>query len=107
DQEENEGGGGADDHLPPVSPLGASINGREGAVPQRDYVARAGKPAARKAAGASAMVCVPKWKIDAANTALACPSVTPSTRCSSVPTPPLAITGTDTASAIARVSLRS
>ena len=32
---------------------------------------------------------------------------TPSTRCSSVPTPPLAITGTSTASAIARVSSRS
>jgi hypothetical protein len=35
-----------------------------------------------------------------ASTALAWPSVTPSTRCSSVPTPPLATTGTDTASAI-------
>ena len=37
---------------------------------------------------------VPKWKIEAASTALAWPSRTPSTRWSSVPTPPEAITGT-------------
>ncbi len=48
-----------------------------------------------------------KWKIDAASTASAPPTVTPSARCSSVPTPPEAITGTGTASATARVSSRS
>ena len=56
-------------------------------------------PAAAITALASAMVCSPKWKIDAASTASAPPSATPSTRWSSVPTPPLAITGTPTASA--------
>ena len=40
------------------------------------------------------MVNSPKWKIEAASTALAWPSRTPSTRCSSVPTPPEATTGT-------------
>ena len=63
-------------------------------------------PAAAIAALASAIECWPKWKIDAASTAEACPSVTPSTRCSSVPTPPEAITGIPTASATARVSGR-
>ncbi len=41
----------------------------------------------------------PKWKIEAASTALAWPSLTPATRWSSVPTPPEAITGMVTASA--------
>lgn len=41
---------------------------------------RAGSPAARRAACASAIECVPKWKIEAASTALAWPWVTPSTR---------------------------
>src|SRR5258707_224768 len=45
-----------------------------------------------------------KWKIEAASTAVACPSRMPSTRCSNVPPPPEAITGTGTASATARVS---
>src|SRR3546814_9700930 len=44
-----------------------------------------------------------KWKIDAASTALACPSRIPATRSSSPPTPPDAITGTDTESAIVRI----
>ena len=48
---------------------------------------------------------MPKWKIDAASTAEAWPSVTPSTRWSSVPTPPEATTGIGTASATARVSV--
>ena len=43
----------------------------------------------------------------AARTASARPCSTPSARCSSPPTPPLAITGTSTASATARVSARS
>ena len=46
------------------------------------------------AALASRIVCSPKWKIEAASTALAWPSRTPSTRWSSVPTPPEAMTGT-------------
>jgi len=49
----------------------------------------------------------PKWKIEAASTALARPSRMPSTRWSSVPTPPDAMTGTGTASAIARVRATS
>src|SRR5215208_2457686 len=53
---------------------------------------------------ASPTECWPKWKIEAASTAVAWPSRMPSTRCSSVPTPPDAITGTGTASAMARVS---
>ena len=43
----------------------------------------------------------------AAKTASAPPSVTPSTRCSSAPTPPEAMTGTSTASVIVEVSGRS
>jgi hypothetical protein len=43
-------------------------------------------------------------KIEAARTAVACPSRIPSTRWSRVPTPPEAMTGTRTASATARVS---
>ena len=66
-----------------------------------------GKPALASAALACAMLTSPKWKIEAASTALAWPSVTPLTRSSSVPTPPEAITGTGTASAMARVSGRS
>ena len=50
------------------------------------------------------MEWLPKWKIEAARTAVAWPSRTPSTRWSRVPTPPEAMTGTGTASAIARVS---
>src|SRR6185437_6941627 len=44
-----------------------------------------------------------KWKIEAASTAVAWPSRIPSTRCSSVPTPPEAMMGIRTESAIARV----
>src|SRR5213078_3555372 len=43
---------------------------------------------------ASVMLYSPKWKIEAARTAVAWPSRMPSTRCSNVPTPPEAITGT-------------
>src|SRR5208283_5700276 len=56
---------------------------------------------------ASPMVNSPKWKIEAASTALAWPSRTPSTRWSRLPTPPEAITGIVTASATARVSSMS
>src|SRR5579883_2980168 len=45
--------------------------------------------------------------MEAASTAEAWPSRRPSTRCSSVPTPPEAMTGTGTASATARVRARS
>ena len=64
-------------------------------------------PRAAITALASATVCSPKWKIEAASTASAPPSSTPSARWSSVPTPPLAMTGTPTASVMARVSSRS
>src|SRR5579872_2874347 len=56
---------------------------------------------------ASRMVNSPKWKIEAASTAVACPSRMPSTRWSRLPTPPEAINGTEMLSAIARVSGRS
>src|SRR5215475_4138123 len=56
---------------------------------------------------ASRIVNSPKWKIEAASTALACPSRTPSTRWSRLPTPPEAITGTVTASDTVRVRARS
>ena len=46
-----------------------------------------------------------RWKIDAANTASAPPTTAPSTRCSRVPTPPEATTGTPTRSTIDRVEL--
>ena len=49
----------------------------------------------------------PKWKIEAASTAVAWPSRMPATRWSRLPTPPEAITGTVTASAMARVSATS
>src|SRR3954470_2787901 len=53
------------------------------------------------------MVNSPKWNIDAASTAVAWPWRMPSTRWSRWPTPPEAITGTGTLSAIACVSGRS
>ena len=45
-------------------------------------------PAAARVERASERLASPKWKIDAASTALAWPSVTPRTRSSSPPTPP-------------------
>src|SRR5664280_1497102 len=56
---------------------------------------------------ASPTVNSPRWKIEAASTASADPSRAPSTRWSSVPTPPDATTGTGVRSAIVRVSSRS
>ena len=49
----------------------------------------------------------PKWKTLAASTASASPSMMPSAKCSSLPTPPLAMTGMSTARATARVSAQS
>src|SRR5688500_14411449 len=68
---------------------------------------RTSMPRERMCSFAWRTVKSPKWKTDAASTASACPSVTPSARCSSAPTPPEAITGTPTASDTARVSARS
>src|SRR5205085_10196407 len=65
---------------------------------------RIASPACAIWALASAIEYCPKWKIEAASTALAWPSRTPSTRSSRSPTPPDAITGTGTASAIERTS---
>src|SRR5438132_502666 len=56
---------------------------------------------------ASATVISPKWNTEAASSASARPCSMPSARCSSLPTPPLAMTGTGTASLTARVSARS
>ena len=55
----------------------------------------------------TAAVARPEFVREAARTAVACPSRIPSTRWSSVPTPPEAITGTRTASATARVRAMS
>ena len=55
----------------------------------------------------SRMVSSPKWKTLAANTASASPSMMPSAKCSSLPTPPEAMTGMFTARETARVNARS
>src|SRR5215471_5600300 len=68
---------------------------------------RTSTPWARRKVLASAMVCRPKWKMEAASAASAPPSISPSRRCSRDPAPPDAMTGTVTASATARVSSRS
>src|ERR1700722_3105536 len=65
---------------------------------------RIGSPARTMWSLASRMVNSPKWKIDAASTAVACPSRMPFTRWSRLPTPPDAITGTGMLSATAWVS---
>src|SRR5665213_4081390 len=57
---------------------------------------RIGSPARTIWSLASRTVNSPKWKIDAASTAVACPCRIPSTRWSRLPTPPEAITGTET-----------
>src|SRR5437879_1064567 len=71
------------------------------------HARRTGTPRAARYSLASPTVCWPKWKIEAARTALAPPSAMPSYRCSRVPTPPLAMTGTGTASPTARRSSQS
>src|SRR5262249_25656114 len=68
---------------------------------------RPGSPRVRMARLASATVCWPKWNMVAPRTASAPPLETASARCSSAPAPPEAITGTETASATARVRARS
>src|SRR5207245_10833420 len=68
---------------------------------------RTSTPRSLRYALASARVCVPKWKMDAASTASAHPSTSPSSRCSSEPAPPDAITGTATASQPARLRARA
>src|SRR6185369_17076218 len=74
-------GGGAASSLP----IGRSLSVRM-FLPYAPAGVRTAIPAAASAAWASAMLCWPKWKIDAARTALAWPCVTPATRWSSVPT---------------------
>src|SRR5215510_10717029 len=73
----------------------------------RQGSSRIGKPWRTMWSLACRMVNSPKWKIDAASPAVAWPSRMPSTRWSRFPTPPEAITGTGTLSAMARVSGRS
>src|SRR6185436_20008517 len=73
----------------------------------RQGSSRIGSPARTMCSLAWRMVNSPKWNIEAASTAVAWPSRMPSTRWSRLPTPPDAITGTGTLSAIARVSGRS
>src|SRR3984957_10347508 len=70
----------------------------------RQGSSRIGSPARTMWSLASRMVNSPKWKIDAASTAVACPLRMPSTGWSRLPTPPDAITGTGTLSATAWVS---
>src|SRR6202022_2845717 len=73
----------------------------------RQGSSRIGSPTRTIWSFASRMVNSPKWKIDAASTAVAWPSRMPSTKWSRLPTPPDAMTGTGTLSAMARVSGRS
>src|SRR5207249_6673229 len=68
---------------------------------------RTGTPAAASARLASGMRIVPKWKMLAAIAASAPPSTSAARRCSMLPAPPLATTGTLTASAMARVNWSS
>src|SRR5437588_4461878 len=68
---------------------------------------RTSMPRLRMCSFAWRTVNSPKWKTLAASTASAWPSLTPWARCSRLPTPPEAITGTPTASDTARVSSRS
>src|SRR3569833_3215855 len=74
---------------------------------RRHGSSRIGRPARIMCSLAWRMVNSPKWKIEAASTAVARPSRIPSTRWSRLPTPPEAITGTGTLSAMARVKGRS
>ena len=55
---------------------------------------RIGRPASAMCSLACRTVYSPKWKIEAASTAVAWPSRMPSTRWSRLPTPPEAMTGT-------------
>src|SRR5512137_1810544 len=66
---------------------------------------RTSNPRAARNAFASPTVCSPSWKMEAASAASAKRS--PSARCSSVPTPPEAITGTSTARVTRSRSSRS
>src|SRR5262249_34226051 len=58
-----------------------------------DIVHRMTTPRSRKNDLACSIVTSRKWKMDAASTALAAPSVKPWYRCSRLPAPPEAITG--------------
>src|SRR5439155_236692 len=84
-------------------PWGFSTSGTR----SRQGSSRIGSPARTMWSLAWRMVNSPKWKIDAASTAVAWPWRMPSTRWSRLPTPPDAMTGTGTLSAIACVSGRS
>src|SRR6185436_1463218 len=73
----------------------------------RQGSSRIGSPARTMCSLACRMVNSPKWNIEAASTAVAWPCRIPSTRWSRLPTPPEAMTGTGTLSAMACVSGRS
>src|SRR3954451_16087740 len=73
----------------------------------RQGSSRIGSPARTMCSLAWRMVNSPKWNIEAASTAVAWPCRIPSTKWSRLPTPPEAMTGTGTLSAMACVSGRS
>ena len=77
----------------------ASLRGRAQHAEEPEAVhepgGRTAIPRALRRSFASLIVWRPKWKIEEASRPSACPT---RTRCSSLPTPPLAITGTDTES---------
>src|SRR5204862_2671921 len=77
------------------------------ATGSRQGSSRIGKPARTMCSLAWRMVNSPKWNIEAASTAVAWPCRIPSTKWSRLPTPPEAMTGTGTLSAMACVSGRS
>src|SRR6201999_723009 len=86
---------------PPIPPFSISV------TKSRQGSSRIGSPARTMWSLASRMVNSPKWKIEEASTAVACPLRIPSTRWSRLPTPPEAITGTPTLSATAWVGSKA
>src|SRR5665213_3172778 len=97
--------GEARHQLNSLRPKGQHLQGCSTSVTKsRHGSSRIARPARTMWSLASRMVNSPKWKIDAANTAVACPLRIPSTRWSRLPTPPEAITGTGMLSATALVS---
>ena len=72
--------------------------------PDPEKVLLTGTPSRARYSFKSLIFRMPKWNSVAARAASACPTVSASRKCSILPAPPLAITGTPTSSAIARVT---
>ena len=99
-------------NCPQVAMMGATGKKRACTLQKRTpglylLYSRTGTPLAFKYAFSSGIGSSLKWNRLAASTASALPSVKASKKCSALPAPPLAITGTPTASLTARVSSKS